>query len=915
MKKKIFLITLMVALFVCLFVISASASEMFTSEYTNEITKFYDEDGTTELKPDFANLTDTEATAVLKLADESYVRVPLYYIYQVNGTTFYDDIRDTSNTGSAGFKYAWISEQLGETINHANLFALDIPEGTIKVNSINKCTSLKEVVFPLTATGFPKSENHASVEKVFARQEIAEDGTIKGITSVSDYAFKNAKALAYFAMELDYLTYIGVNSFLNTAITEVYIEGPITAIGNAPYSGCKSLVSVYINNTSDTIVSSSQLFNGATNISSVTLNGISLGSYTLQNANALTNANGTFIATNVGSISNEAFKTADNFTTFDISGPITSIGNSIFVSTSSIVNVKIINTGTTLATCGSNIFAEKNNLKNVEIHNISIGSRMFYKVTSAETLKISGALTSIGQEAFYECSSLTEFTIPDTVTSIGNYAFYKSGIKSITIPGSVSSIGNRVFQYCPNLSEAYFLASNENVTLTVGDNLFGTDKNSDINTALKKVVFDKDCKITTIGVYMFFYCQSLEFLSMPDSVTSIASSAFLGCKALGALYLSPNITSIHSTDIFENCNNMYFAESFFTDPSEAVKPDVYYFPNCITTLSTELFKYCNNLNSTIVFGESLTSVTNGYAFARNSATTTLNVVFLGNVTTLKTDKEAYKTNFYFCAKGATMEAITFNNTQKGECYAYVCSQGVYRALKDSATTAMTDANHLIKLGNQSQDATCLENQMTFDLCFCGAKLNKEEVENTALGHNYDIMNATAIVYTDYTKDGVYTTVCLRCEHDVEETVKGSNLFEYLGVSASTKGTGLCAGYLLNKDYIDAYAKLNASFEYGVVATVIKGTNKAPLADDYDGKVMQAPLNSYTEIKAVDVVVSGNYTNIAPESLESYNSYSLAMSLYVKDEGGISYIWNAEGDTAGTHAEVSTTTIYMEKATA
>ena len=204
--------------------------------------------------------------------------------------------------------------------------------------------------------------------------------------------------------------------------------------------------------------------------------------------------------------------------------------------------------------------------------------------------------------------------------------------------------------------------------------------------------------------------------------------------------------------------------------------------------------------------------------------------------------------------------------------------------------------------------------MVYDACFCGAKLNKEEVQGTALGHDYDIMNATAIVYADYTKNGVYTTVCLRCEHDVEETVEGSHLFEYMGISASTKGTGLCAGYLLNNDYIEAYAKLNPSFEYGVVATVITGTNKSPLADDYTGKVITTALNSYTDIMAVDVIVSGNYTNVTPDDVSAYEAYSLAMSLYVKDDG-ISYIWDTTEDDAGTHAEVTTTTIYMEKATA
>jgi hypothetical protein len=59
------------------------------------------------------------------------------------------------------------------------------------------------------------------------------------------------------------------------------------------------------------------------------------------------------------------------------------------------------------------------------------------------------------------------------------------------------------------------------------------------------------------------------------------------------------------------------------------------------------------------------------------------------------------------------------------------------------------------------------------------------------------------------------------------------------------------------------------------------------------------------------MVSGNYTDVAPENSDEYSAHSLAMSLYVKDNG-LSYIWDTESDDTGTHAEVTTTTIYIQK---
>jgi hypothetical protein len=193
-------------------------------------------------------------------------------------------------------------------------------------------------------------------------------------------------------------------------------------------------------------------------------------------------------------------------------------------------------------------------------------------------------------------------------------------------------------------------------------------------------------------------------------------------------------------------------------------------------------------------------------------------------------------------------------------------------------------------------------------------MNKEEVQGTVLGHDYDIMNATSIVYADYTKDGVYTTVCLRCEHDVAETVENSFLFEYLGYSRSNRGYEACVGYRLNNKYIDAYKNLKGeSFEYGVLATVVSGDNYAPLSEGYTSSVAKQVLNGYTNLYSVEMIIKGNYEYDTPSNVESYNQHNLSMSLYVNDGGTIKYIWDTDAeDDAGTHDVVTTTNIYTKK---
>lgn len=967
MKKRLFLITLMVALFVCLFVISASAAQMFTSDYTTEVTKFYDTDGTTELVPDWLDLDDKSATAVLKLASGEVIRIPLYYIYQEKGTTFYDDERSVGS-GSAGFVFAWINEILAsndklqedETVSRTNLVAIDIPHGTTKVNTINNCKSLTEIVFPTTMTsGFPKSENHPTIKKVFAKQTKNDDGTISGITTVADYSFKNAKALQFFGMELDYLTYIGGNAFLNCLITEFTAQGPFTGMGGAAFSGCTQLNTVYINNTSDTVVSiGSQAFKGSTMLTSVTLNGFSIPDYTFENVNGLTGGL-TIKLTNVTTFGTMPFKNASNLEHIEITGPITNFGSSTFLGCQNLSTVKVVNTLDTPAACGNNTFDGLQGLTSVEMHGITISGYAFRTVNGPSTMKVT--LTNVG--------------------SVGYQAFYKAqNISELYISGPLTSVDNGSYRECPKLTKL--------TVINTGDTLV-TAGNGESNPLLEEIHLEG--KFTITGSPVFQNNPSLKHVYLGHGVEVVGEYAFYQCYALETMYLADTITTIGDRAIDMEASGRQTSASFmFVDENGNMDNTL---PTSLTAINGHFLKHITIANTQLIFPETFTNhdSTQAYDFEGTIYPQGFSLVYLGRMTAINL-KQFYKHNgskdvaiyltnntasdiknyrvtanvlasgdiahgtyaginengsleikiddglqnninatshvkFVFCGSNEVVFVTRVNiprETGGSNSWGNFVSMpvtyeqlqtayNVYNAANPNAQVELP-AKHPILTAPEFSPADCTNDGGTRVFCAgCGSLVSFEKTED-ALGHDYDIMNATAIVYADYTKNGVYTTVCLRCEHDVEETVEGSHLFEYIGISASTKGTGLCAGYLLNNDYIEAYAKLNPSFEYGVVATIITGTNKSPLADDYTGKVITTALNSYTDIMAVDVIVSGNYTNVTPDDVSAYETHSLAMSLYVKDDG-ISYIWDTTEDDAGTHAEVTTTTIYMEKATA
>ncbi len=654
MKKKLFLITLAVALFVCLFAIGVSAADMFDSEYTDTVTKFYAEDGTTEVKPDWADLTDANATAVIKKSDGTTIRIPLYYIYQTNGSTeLRHEIR--TGTGSAGFRYDFITNKLGETVNHANLVALDIPEGIKTTSGLNNYTVLEEVVFPLTATAFPKSEKHPALKKVFAKQVENADGTIAGITAVSDYAFKNVTTLEYFGMQLNYATYIGGNSFLNCAIEEVNFEGPFTGMGGAAFSGCSSLTTVRLINTSSKIVScGKQAFASCTALTSVVMDKFSIGEYAFEKINATTGTLN-FVATNVGCVEASAFAASTALRSVDIEGPLTSVAGNVFGNCTGLETIRIYNTESKAATCGDNLLScgdkatDKPAITSVTLHNIDLGYRALYNLKiDGANISVTGNYTTIGQQALAGCSGITAFNIPSTVTSIGNSAFANcSGITEFNIPSTVTSIGNGAFANCTALTS---IEIPEGVT-TIGSTAFYKSGITSLHipasveslgyqvaelTPITSLTFAENSNLKFIDHRAFMDCDSLVGpVILPDGLEEIDYGIFSGCGKLKAVKIPDSVCRYtENKAMFSGCSSLEYVQ---LSKNVSVIPDSM-FENCTSLKAISIPEGVTSIGS-----KSLRNCTSLKAVYLPSTLTTLGVSSDGN------DKGAFyqSKNIYF----------------------------------------------------------------------------------------------------------------------------------------------------------------------------------------------------------------------------------------------------------------------------
>ena len=68
-----------------------------------------------------------------------------------------------------------------------------------------------------------------------------------------------------------------------------------------------------------------------------------------------------------------------------------------------------------------------------------------------------------------------------------------------------------------------------------------------------------DLPVTTIGEYVFAFCDSLTSVTMGQSVTTIGNSAFEGCTSLTNIAISDTVATI-GAEAFVGCDSLQYNE-------------------------------------------------------------------------------------------------------------------------------------------------------------------------------------------------------------------------------------------------------------------------------------------------------------------------------------------------------------------
>ncbi len=512
-------------------------------------------------------------------------------------------------SGCSGLKTAVI---LGNVTNElvrpgwTNLESVVLGEGMTMIADrlFAGCTRLEEVALPTTvvrigSNSFAGCTGLADIRVADGNKQYAsEDGVLfsktkdililcpqgktgayaipAGVARIGQAAFSNCTGLVEVAMQ-DGVEEIGAGAFRGcTGLAEVSLPASVEVIGEYAFRGCSGLASVTLPQGLTTIGDGA--FSLCTGLQELVISDSvqDVGRGAFSGCTALARLevpgtwerNGWLNGADVPEGCEVVYRDTDGIDTLDgveWRYGISRDGKAIVGSATpaeGVLSIPAQLDGLPVAGIGSYAFEECTGLTAVIIPDgvTWIANDAFRGCNGLQEVSIPSTVSEIAQNAFVDCTSLESVILPEGVESIGYEAFSGcTGLKEVSIPNSLTSIGNEAFEKCNGvrdgktipgivLVDGWVVGYNAK-TLPTRLDLSGVRGLADDALAwagLRSVILSEG--LPTIGGGAFHGCDSLEGVSIPDSVVRIGELAFSGCSALTDIEVGEGNRAFSSRD-------------------------------------------------------------------------------------------------------------------------------------------------------------------------------------------------------------------------------------------------------------------------------------------------------------------------------------------------------------------------------